>query len=140
MTTLIRTLFNWYICISSYLCPQYLSGIKEKNSDSPLSSYDETELLVNDEYIEDDRDIYNRNYKQFMDCDDYIPYKTIKKSKSTSLPLHYCGWCGAYIYIPTHAYMDNVYCNIACRNYQITRDNPQPSQEQKRKMTVSFSL
>jgi hypothetical protein len=48
MTTLIRTLFNWYICISSYLCPQYLSGIKEKNSDSPLSSYDETELLLND--------------------------------------------------------------------------------------------
>jgi hypothetical protein len=75
-----------------------------------------------------------------MDCDDYIPYKTIKKSKSTSLPLHYCGWCGAYISRPTHAYMDKLYCNISCRNCQITKDNPQPSHEQKRKMTVSFSL
>jgi len=144
MITLIRTLFNWYIYIAAYLCPQSLSGFKEKSSDSPLSSNDETELLVNNEYIDDDdREIYNRNFKQFMDYDDYddyVTHETIKKSKSTSLPLHYCGWCGAYIPRATHLYMDNVFCNIKCRNYQITNDNHKLSREQKRQMTVSFSL
>jgi len=139
MTTIIRTLLNWYIYIASYLCPQYLSGFKQKTSESPISSCEEIELLAT-EYSEDDKAIYNKNYRQFMDCDEYTTDNPIKKARSSTLPLHYCGWCGLHIDRPTHAYMDKVYCNISCRNYQITRDNPQPSRDQKRKMTVSFSV
>jgi len=140
MTTIIRTLLNWYVYIASYLCPQYLSGFKQKTSESPISSCEEIELLATEYSDDDDIAIYNRNYRQFMDCNDYTTADPIKKSSSTTLPLHYCGWCGLYVDRPTHAYMDKIYCNISCRNYQIMKDNPQPSQEQKRKMTVSFSL
>lgn len=149
MTTLIRTLLNWYIYIASYLCPQYLSGFKDNYNISPFSSYDDIELLNNkntdndndnDENNDENKNIYNKNYKQFMDCDDYVSYEPIKKTKSTTLPLYYCGWCGLNINGLTHAYMDNVYCSVSCRNYQISKDKPHTSQEHKRRMTMSFSL
>ena len=77
MTTIIRTLLNWYIYIASYLCPQYLSGFKQKTSESPISSCEEIELLATEYSDDDDIAIYNRNYRQFMDCNDYTTDQTL---------------------------------------------------------------
>jgi hypothetical protein len=79
---------------------------------------------------------YNKNYKQFVQ-NSQTNNSPIKKSYSTSLPVHYCGWCSKYIDSPSHFYMDRVYCNPNCRNYQIIKDDRMSIK--KRHTVASFS-
>ena len=148
-----RTVFSWYISMVKYFCPSHITGGNDKITNSPLLSdenikssieIDETNQLIGGKGMEmidnTDNEIYNekykKNYKQFLQ-NSQPNNSHIKKSYSTSLPVHYCGWCSKYIDTPSHAYMDKIYCNIHCRNYQINSDSKFPIK--KRQTAVSFS-
>ena len=91
---------------------------------------------INEMIDNEDNEKYNKNYKQFVQ-NSQTNNSPIKKSYSTSLPVHYCGWCSKYIDSPSHFYMDRVYCNPNCRNYQIIKDDRMSIK--KRHTVASFS-
>ena len=160
-----RTVFRWYVSMVKYFCPSHIVGGNNKITNSPLLSADNVNLLIQiDETDETDetnqliggkgmseRDInemidntdneiynekYKKNYKQFLQ-NSQPNNSPIKKSYSTSLPVHYCGWCARYIGNPSHVYMDKIYCNNHCRNDQINSDSK--FSIKKRQTAISFS-
>ena len=79
---------------------------------------------------------YKKNYRQFLQSNQ-TNNSLIKKSYSASTSVYYCGWCSKYIDSPSHFYMDRVYCNPNCRNYQIIKDDRMSIK--KRHTAASFS-
>ena len=160
-----RTIFRWYISMVKYFCPSQIIGDNDRIANSPLLSDDNGKLLIKIDESEEidetyqlisikgmnerdinemidntDNEIYNekykKNYKHFLQ-NSQTNNSPIKKSYSTSLPVHYCGWCFGSIDSPSHFYMDRVYCNPNCRNYQIIKDDRMSIK--KRHTAASFS-
>ena len=138
-----RTIFRWYVSIVKYFCPSQIIGDNDIIANSPLLSeynvktdetYDmyvdeiddtyvyEKEDKVGEKYNEKYNEKYKINYEQFLQGS-HRKQLPIKKSYSNPISLHYCGWCFGSIDSPSHFYMDRVYCNHNCRNYQIIKDD-----------------
>ena len=149
-----RTLFRWYVYIVKYFCPSQIIGVNERITNSPLLlEYNVKTDEADDTYVDEIDDTYvyeieekvaekynekyKKNYEQFLQSSqrNNLP---IKKSYSNTISLHYCGWCFGSIDTPSHFYMDRVYCNHNCRNYQIIKDDRMSLT--KRHTSVSFSV
>ena len=134
MIKIIRMLFESYLYVSNIINYNILSndidifyyiineGINESN-DHSKETKDNKESKDNKEI-----EMYNNNYKIYMSSNNNYKKennKLIKRSETMVIKFKECSWCNNNIDSTnqiTYHYMDNIYCNIKCRNKQIESD------------------
>ena len=135
MIKIIRMVFNSYVYVSNII----YSNTIMYNVDTILDYIDNHHLHESNNYNDDNKnknknknnkdiEIYNNNYKIFMSSNYYNKDNNNKLNNrlhTTTLKFNECNWCNKNINSTnqiTYHYMDNIYCDIKCRNKQIEKD------------------
>ena len=127
MIKIIKMLFDSYVYISSIICPYIIYNedriLNYINTEYKLTHYND-DIKYNKDFQR-----YNNNYKIIMSSNNYNYKKNnnklIKRSQNTDIIFKNCNWCNNNIDSTnqiTYHYMDNIYCDIKCRNKQIEKD------------------
>ena len=109
MNIIIRLIFNTYKYIIEGICPKSIT-----NTNKNTINIDNN----------DNKKYNNSNYKKIIISKKYKKKKYVTLSEKI-IKFDICGWCNNYIdtsFETTYIYMDNIYCNLTCRNNQLNKD------------------